>query len=72
MFIIPGKKSVSWQPVAVVEDSKTTQRGKKTTLDCKNQSKIKGKFRLNGICKFLVAVVIEFLSKYEKKKYIYI
>ena len=60
MHIIPGKWSASWHLVAVVLGSKTTQRGKNTTQNCKSQPKNKGKIRLNGMCYFLVAIVFEF------------
>ena len=39
-----GKKSASWQPVAVVEGSKKTQKGKKQLKIVKISAKSKEKF----------------------------
>ena len=64
-----GKKSASWQLVAVLQGRKTTQKRRRTT---QSQHKIKGKNRLNGECNFLVAVVIETFSRYDIYIYIYI
>ena len=60
MYIKPGKKSASWQLDAIVEGLETTQRGKKRRKIAKIRPKSNGKKCLNGMCNFLVAVVINF------------
>ena len=69
IYLIAGKKSASWQ-LAVVEESKSTQRGKKLRKIKKISTKSKENIAkiTFGMCNFLV-FVIEILSRYI---YIYI
>ena len=64
--------SAFWQLVAVVMGQKAMQSGKKTTQNCQNQPKIKGKTRLISKDIFLVAVVLELFSYVWYILYMYI
>ena len=59
MYIIPGKKSASWQLVAVVLGAKNDAKWQKPTWNFQNQAKIKGNIRLISKNSFLVAVVFK-------------
>ena len=65
MYIIPGKKSASWQLVAVLMGQKTMQSGKKRRKIAKINPKSKEKFALSARIFFLVAVVFEIFSRYD-------
>ena len=65
MYIIPGKKSASWQLVAVVLGAKNDAKWQKPTWNFQNQAKIKGNIRLISKNSFLVAVVFEIFSRYD-------
>ena len=67
MYIIAGKKSASWQLVAVVMGLKTMESGKKLNKIAKinRNSKIKGKICLISKKKFLVVIVFEIFPRYD-------
>ena len=55
MYLIPGKKSASWQLVALITGQKR-RKAAKHDVKLPNQPKLKGKIGLNGKCIFFVII----------------
>ena len=65
MYIIPGKKIAILATGCRRFRAKNDAKWQKTTQNCQNQPKIKGKIRLISKDNFLVAVVFEIFSRYD-------